>query len=149
MENTILIGAHIHSDIDTVWDAYINPEHIKNWNSASPDWHCPEASSDFRVGGEFHSTMAARDGSMSFDFWGTYTEIVPHELICYTMGDGRKAEVEFQSDEHCVNVLVEFEPEGENSVELQQQGWQAILDNFADYVMGLDSDEEHHHGHKH
>lgn len=134
MENTILIGAHIHSDIDTVWDAYINPEHIKNWNSASPDWHCPEASSDFRVGGEFHSTMAARDGSMSFDFWGTYTEIVHHSLIAYTMGDGRMAEVEFQHDEHCTNVIVEFEPETENTVELQQTGWQAILDNFGEYA---------------
>ena len=85
MENTILIGAHIHADIDTVWNAYISPEAVKSWNSASQDWHCPKATNDFRVEGEFHSTMEARDGSMEFDFWGTYTEIVPHELICYTM----------------------------------------------------------------
>ena len=65
------------------------------------------------------------------------------------MGDGRKAEVEFQADEHCVNVIVEFEPESENSLELQEQGWQAILSNFSDYVMRLDTDEEHHHGHNH
>jgi len=68
MENTIMVGVHIHSDIDTVWDAYTRPEHIMNWNAASPDWHCPKAESDLREGGEFRSTMAARDGSMSFEF---------------------------------------------------------------------------------
>jgi len=137
MENTIMVGVHIHSDIDTVWDTYTNPKHIMNWNAASEDWHCPKSENDLRVGGEFHSTMAARDGNMEFDFWGTYTKIVPKELICYTMGDGRKAEVEFQNDGHCVNVIVEFEPEGENSRELQEQGWGAILENFADYVQSL------------
>ena len=137
MENTILIGTHLHADIDTVWNAYISPEAIKVWNAASPDWHCPEVINDFKVGGEFHYTMAARDGSMSFDFWGTYDEIIPHQLIAYTMGDGRKAEVEFQSDDHCTNVIVEFEPEAENSKELQQNGWQSILNHFAEYVGSL------------
>lgn len=137
MENTILIWAHIHSDIDTVWDAYTNPEHIVNWNAASNDWHCPKAENDLREWGKFSSTMAARDGSMEFDFSWIYTEIIPQKLICYTMDDSRKAEVEFQSDGHCVNVIVEFEPENENSIELQEQGWQAILDNFADYVSSL------------
>lgn len=89
--------------------------------------------------------MAARDGSMSFDFWGTYSEIVPEQLICYTMGDGRLVEVEFQHDPHCTNVIIEFEPEGENTLELQEAGWQAILDNFADYVMELGGNHEHHH----
>lgn len=130
MEKTITIGVHIHSDIDTVWDAYTNPEHIVNWNAASDDWHCPKSENDLKVGGKFSSTMAAKDGSMEFDFWGTYDEIIPKELIAYTMGDGRKVEVEFQSDDHCVNVIIEFEPESENSLELQQQGWGAILENF-------------------
>lgn len=125
---------HTHSDIETVWNAYTNPEHIKNWNAASDDWHCPKATNDLRVGGKFSSTMAARDGSMSFDFSGTYDEIIPHKLIAYTLEDGRKVEVEFQSDEHCTNVIIEFEPEKENSTEMQQNGWQAILDNFAEYV---------------
>lgn len=137
MKDTILIGVHIHSDIDTVWETYTNPEHIVHWNAASDDWHCPTATNELKVGGEFHSTMAARDDSMSFDFWGTYTQIIPHELIAYTMGDGRKAEVEFQNDGHCVNVIVEFEPESENSRELQEKGWGAILDNFAHYVSSL------------
>ena len=81
--------------------------------------------------------MAARDGSMEFDFSWTYSEIIPKKLICYTLDDERKVEVEFQSDDHCVNLIVEFEPESENSTELQQQGWQAILDNFANYVSTL------------
>lgn len=137
MEKTITIGIHIHSDIDTVWDAYTNPEHIVNWNAASDDWHCPKSENDLKVGGKFSSTMAAKDGSMEFDFWGTYDEIIPKELIAYTMGDGRKVEVEFQSDDHCVNVIIEFEPESENSLELQQQGWGAILENFWNYCQSL------------
>lgn len=137
MKNTLLIWVHIHSNIETVWDAYTNPEHIVHWNAASDDWHCPKAENDLREWGKFSSTMAARDGSIEFEFSWTYSEIIPQKLICYTMDDGRKAEVEFQSDGHCVNVIVEFEPENENSIELQEQGWQAILDNFADYVASL------------
>mgnify|MGYP000548050213 FL=1 len=53
------------------------------------------------------------------------------------MEDGRKVEVEFQSDEHCTNVIIEFEPETENSKELQQNGWQSILNHFAEYVTTL------------
>lgn len=143
MENTILIGIHTHSDIETVWNAYIHPEDIKKWNSASDEWYCPKATNDFKVWGEFHYIMSSKDGTMSFDFWGTYTEIIPHQFICYTMWDGRKAEVEFQNDDHCTNVIVEFEPEDENSIELQEEGWQAILDNFAEYVMNTDINHTH------
>lgn len=81
--------------------------------------------------------MAARDGSISFDFWGTYTEIIPQKLIKYTMGDGRKAKILFQNDGHCVNITVDFEPESENTTELQKNGWQSILNHFAYYVESL------------
>jgi len=136
-DTAILIWVHIHSDIDTVWEAYILPEHITQWNHANEEWHCSKASNDFQDWWEFHYIMAAKDESVEFDFCGTYTEIIPKKLISYTMWDGRKAEVEFQSESHCVNVLIEFEIEEENTAELQQQWWQAILNNFKDYVEDL------------
>ncbi len=137
-DTAILIGVHFHSDIKTVWNLYTKIEHIVKWNSANDDWHCPKASNNLITWGEFHYIMAAKDESMEFDFCWIYTEIIDQKLIAYTMNDGRKIEIEFQSDDHCVNVLVEFEPESENSKELQQQGWQAILDNFKNYVETLD-----------
>lgn len=120
--------------VAVVWEAFTAPEHITQWNAASEDWRCPEAESDLQVGGRFRSRMEARDGSEGFDFTGVYTEVVLHERIAYTMDDGRQAVVTFTLGEQGTVVETQFEPEGENSLELQQAGWQAILDNFRQYV---------------
>lgn len=114
------------TNLDTAWAAYSNPADITRWNSASPDWHSPRSEVDLREGGRFLTRMEAKDGSMGFDFGGTYTRVVPKELIEYRMDDGREATVRFTE-----------EPEGaekENPAEMQQQGWRAILDSFARYV---------------
>ena len=105
-----------------------------HWNFASEDWCCPAATNDLTVGSEFHYTMAAKDNSMSFDFWGTYQEILKHQNIEIILGDGRKMNVIFESTNDGVTVTENFEPESENPVELQQAGWQLILDNFKKYV---------------
>jgi uncharacterized protein YndB with AHSA1/START domain len=105
-----------------------------NWNFASPEWHCPEASNDLKVGGEFHYTMAAKDHSMSFDFWGTYQEIIQEKRIDLVLGDGRRVTVTFEEGEHGIIVTEVFEPEKQNPVELQQGGWQMILENFKKYA---------------
>ena len=130
----IRIDAVISAPVEKVWDYYTGPAHITQWNQASPDWHCPSATNDLRPGGKFSSTMAAKDGSFSFDFWGIYDEVDTHKKIVYTMGDGRKADVLFTKNENDTNVTVIFEPETENSLELQQEGWQAILDSFKKYT---------------
>lgn len=104
------------------------------WNSASPDWHTPRAENDVRTGGKFLSRMEAKDGSTGFDFGGTYTEIVPMQKIAYTISDGRNVSVEFIEIEDSVKITEAFEMENENSEELQRAGWQAILDNFKEYV---------------
>lgn len=134
MEKTeITISALVEAPIQKVWDYWTQGEHIQGWNFASEDWHCPDSNIDLRVGGEFHSTMAAKDGSFSFDFWGTYHTIEPHRIIRSTLGDGRKLEVIFESQGDQVLVTEVFEAEGQNPVELQRQGWQAILNNFKKY----------------
>ncbi len=134
MKTPITIQSTINAPLEKVWKFYTTPEDIMQWNNASDDWHTPKAENDLRVGGKFVSRMEAKDGSMGFDFWGIYDEVKPNELIEYTMGDGRKAKVTFTANENQTTVVVAFEPEDENSRELQQGGWQAILDNFKKFT---------------
>ena len=132
--NSITISALIDAPIGKVWEFWTKGEHVEKWNFASPDWHCPQASNDLRVGGEFHYTMAAKDQSMSFDFWGTYQEIKEEKRIEATLGDARKMTVVFEEGAEGVKVTEVFEPEKQNPIELQQAGWQMILDNFKKYA---------------
>ena len=129
----ISVSAVLVEPIEKVWEAYTSPADIVKWNFASDDWHCPTASVDLRVGGSFSSRMEAKDGSFGFDFEGTYTEIVEHELIRYAFGD-RSASVTFSQTPEGVKVEVSFDAEDENSADQQREGWQAILDNFASHV---------------
>lgn len=126
----MIVKTIIESDIKRAWDCFTMPEHIVQWNFASPEWHCPSAENDLRVGGKFCYRMEAKDGSFGFDFWGIYDEIIPYEKIAYTLGDNRKVEILFQVEDGKVIVIEDFETEKANSEELQRQGWQAILDNF-------------------
>ena len=123
----------VAAPIEQVWRAYTTPEDIKQWNAASDDWHTTTASVDLRVGGTFSSRMEAKDGSMGFDFAGTYTKIVEYTLIEYAFGD-RSAQVEFADSQNGVRVRVTFDSEPTHSVEQQRDGWLAILNNFTRYV---------------
>ncbi|MCA1472218.1 SRPBCC family protein [Bradyrhizobium sp. IC3195] len=129
----ITVETSVAAPIDQVWRAYTTPADIVKWNAASDDWHTTSATVDLRDGGAFSSRMEAKDGSIGFDFAGTYTKIVEHKRIEYAFGD-RKAEVDFEPGPKSVVVRVVFDAETTHSVEQQQGGWQAILDNFARYV---------------
>ena len=134
MSNTqITVEAKVAAPIEKVWHAYVTPEDIKQWNAASDDWHTTASTVDLRVGGTFSSRMEAKDGSFGFDFAGTYTKIVENKLIEYEFG-GRTAKVEFLPGKSAVAVRVTFDSEPTHTVEQQQQGWQAILANFARHV---------------
>jgi uncharacterized protein YndB with AHSA1/START domain len=130
----ITVETVVKAKLAEVWDAWNNPADIKQWNAASDDWHTPRSTVDLRVGGKFLARMEARDGSEGFDFEGTYTRIVPHKTIEYRMSDGREVMVEFAERPGGVLVKETFDAETENPPELQRQGWQAILDNFARHV---------------
>jgi uncharacterized protein YndB with AHSA1/START domain len=129
----ITVEAIVKAPVATVWSAYTSPDDIRQWNTASADWHTTKATVDLREGGAFSSRMEAKDGSFGFDFAGTYTKIVPKKLIEYSFGD-RTGVVEFVPSANDVTVRVTFDAEAENSVEQQRQGWQAILNNFAKHV---------------
>ncbi|CAG2153105.1 hypothetical protein LMG31506_04745 [Cupriavidus yeoncheonensis] len=129
----IHVETTVAAPMEKVWRAYTTPEDIRQWNAASDDWHTTAATVDLRVGGAFSSRMEAKDGSMGFDFAGTYTKIEEHRLIEYAFGD-RTAQVEFSDTPQGVIVRVSFDAESEFPIEQQQSGWQSILDNFRKHV---------------
>ncbi len=130
----ITVKNTVNAPIEKVWEYWTKEEHVKNWNFAAADWHCPNATNDLQVGGEFHYTMAAKDNSFSFDYWGTYQKIEINKQLDFVLGDGRKVVVSFESTEDGTIVTEHFEPEQQNPSELQQTGWQMILNNFKKYV---------------
>ncbi len=130
----ITIEATVKTPVTKVWEYYTEPKHITQWNSASDDWHTTRAENDLRQGGKFLSRMEAKDGSFGFDFGGVYDEVKLNELIAYTMGDGRKARIVFSATGSETKVITTFDAETENLVEMQRDGWQAILNNFKKYV---------------
>lgn len=135
MEKTkITIQTSISAPIEKVWLYWNSPEHLMQWNAASDDWHTPMAKNDFKVGGKSLCRMEAKDGSFGFDFEWTYTQIDVHKKIAYTLSDDRKVEVNFEVIDDVVNLTQIFEAENQNPPEMQQMGWQAILNNFKKYV---------------
>lgn len=132
--NLLSVTSTIQAPIEKVWDFWTKENHVIHWNFAIAEWHCPAATNNLVEGGEFHYTMAAKDNSMSFDFWGTYQKIEIHKYIEIVLGDGRAMKVKFESAGTNTVVTEEFEPEQQNPPERQQAGWQMILDNFKKYV---------------
>lgn len=133
----IKIKSRIDAPVSKVWKAYTSPKHIVNWNFASPDWHCPSAENDLRIGGKYKARMDARDGSFGFDFEAVYDQIIPNKLMTYTLTDGRKVICQFEEEDGQTEVTTEFETENQNPQEMQRDGWQAILNNFKSYVENL------------
>ena len=133
-KNAITIEATVKSNIETVWDYWNSPEHITKWAFASDDWEAPEAQNDLRAGGRFVTVMSAKDKSSSFDFAGTYTDIVEYEKIAYRMDDDRIVITTFSQTPDGIHIEQTFDPENQNPIDMQRAGWQAILDNFKHYA---------------
>jgi uncharacterized protein YndB with AHSA1/START domain len=133
-KKAITIRTTVNAPIEKVWRCWSEPKHITQWAFASDDWHAPKAENDLRVDGTFSTTMAAKDGSFSFDFGGVYTKVEKHKAIEYTIADGRKVKISFIAEGDQTHVVETFDPENENPEEMQRGGWQAILDNFKKYT---------------
>ncbi len=135
-KTVITVKAIINAPLEKVWKLWTDPTHITKWNNASDDWHTPKAENDLRTGGKFLSRMEAKDGSMGFDFIGVYSLVDPLKRISYTMEDGRKADITFLENGGITAISESFEAEDMNSIELQEAGWQSILNNFKKYAEG-------------
>ncbi len=124
----------INAPVEKVWDYWTAPEHIINWNTASDDWNTPRATNSVTPGGSFVYRMEAKDGSMGFDFGGTYDSVIPNQYLAFTLDDNRKVQVRFERKDNQTEVTETFEAETTNAADLQQDGWQAILNHFKQYV---------------
>ncbi len=131
---TVTIEATVSAPVDKVWTYWTEPNHITRWNAASDDWHSPRAENDLRAGGRFKIRMEAKDGSFGFDFEGVYDKVVTNKQIAYTMSDGRNVDTNFTSNGNTTKIVTVFDAESENPVEMQREGWQAILNNFKKYA---------------
>ena len=132
----ITIETEVKASPEAVWDAWVTPEDITSWNFAIDEWCCPTAEVNLEVGGKFNYRMEAKDGSMGFDFEGTFTKVTPNKSIHYKLEDNRLVTVEFEKTSNGVKIIETFDAEDENSAEQQKQGWQSILNNFKKYVEG-------------
>ena len=143
-KTNITVAVTIHAPVEKVWKFWTDPKHVIHWNNASDDWHTTKAENDLRPGGKFLSRMEAKDGSMGFDFTGKYTKIEKHKLIESILDDGRQVMVSFLPNGNETTISEIFEAEQENTIELQQAGWQSILDNFKKYAETSDKMESLH-----
>ena len=134
MATKITVSANVNAPVEKVWESWTNPDHITKWNFADPSWHCPSASNDLQVGGKSSVRMEAKDGSFGFDFNVIYDVVNLHKEISYTMEDGRQATTIFEANGDTTNVTTTFDAENQNPVEMQQGGWQMILNNFKNYT---------------
>lgn len=130
----VTVKTTVNVPVEKAWEFWTEPNHITKWNNASEDWHTPVAENDLRTGGSFLSRMEAKDGSFGFDFKGIYDEVKLLEFISYSLEDGRKVEISFEGKENETEIIETFDPDTSNSIELQQTGWQAIIDNFKKYA---------------
>jgi uncharacterized protein YndB with AHSA1/START domain len=130
----VTVKTTVNVPVEKAWEFWTEPNHITKWNNASEDWHTPVAENDLRPGGSFLSRMEAKDGSFGFDFKGIYDEVKLLEFISYSLEDGRKVEISFEGKENETEIIETFDPDTSNSIELQQTGWQAIIDNFKKYA---------------
>lgn len=131
---TITVATNVNAPVQKTWEYFNNPVHVVKWNNASPEWHTPKAENNVKPGGSFNYRMEAKDGSFGFDFCGIYDAVEENKNLAYTLGDGRKVVVDFKEGNNETQVTTTFEPENENPLEMQQQGWQAILDSFKTYT---------------
>lgn len=134
----ITVETTVNRSPEDVWHCWTTPECIVQWCTGSPDWHTPKSENDLREGGKFITRMEAKDGTMGFDFGGTYTKIVEHEQIEYSMDDKREVSITFESNGDGTHITETFDAEEQNPVEMQRQGWQNIMDNFKKHT------EQHH-----
>ena len=143
MDNKVTIQTTVNAPIERVWEKWTLPEHITNWAFASDDWIAPSAENDLRVGGKFKTRMEAKDKSEGFDFNGVYTNVVEHNAIEYDMEKAphetksRHVKILFEETPEGVKITQMFDPENENPIEMQREGWQAILNNFKKYTESL------------
>jgi uncharacterized protein YndB with AHSA1/START domain len=132
---------------EAVFDAWTDPEVLRRWWAAGPDWDTPVAEVDLRVGGRYRLSMRNPESGDVHTVVGEYKEVERPERLAYTWAwEGEPSE---QSGSEDTLVTVEFaERDGgtalvlthtgfatEQSREQHAHGWVACLDNLRSRVL--------------
>jgi uncharacterized protein YndB with AHSA1/START domain len=131
---TITVETRVNAPAEYVWKTWTTPTDIMQWNIPFADWHCPRVENDVRTGGNFLFRMEAKDGCAGFDHAGKYDRVINHQLIEYTVSDGRKSIIQFVPNGGITTLIETFEPEKENPAEMQKEFCQSVLNRFKKYA---------------
>ncbi len=135
MTGKITVETHVDVAASEAWHAFTAAEAITGWNFASPDWQCPSAKVDLRPGGRHFARMEAKDGSIGFDYEGVYEAVDLERRLVLRLTDGRQVTTTFQPSGGGTLVRTVFDADPAAPTGMQKAGWQAILDNYADFVL--------------
>ena len=137
MNNTyteISVETTVNEPVEKVWKLWTTPDDICQWNNPSDDWHSPRVEIDLKDEGQFLFRMEAKDGSTGFDHSGKYNKVITHELIEYTVFDGRRSTIKFIPNGNETTIIEIFDAEPETPVEMQRNFCEAILASFKRYA---------------
>lgn len=131
------VGVTINQSLDRVWDTWVDQNHMQYWMVISSDYEVKDAKNDLKIGGGFSYKMCSKIGDIQFDYAGTYVAIELKRLLAFTMNDDRNVEVLFSVIEDVVHIELNFEAVNEQDLDVQIQGWQAMLNYFKKHVESL------------
>ncbi|KQM71440.1 hypothetical protein ASE74_23355 [Pedobacter sp. Leaf216] len=134
--DTLTASITINQPIDLVWKVWNEPEHIAKWNAPAYEWVNKSIENNLSLGGCFLYVMAKKDGSENFEFRGTYTEIIEHQRIAYTLDDHRKSLIIFEGN-NLVTLTEIFEPVANLDLKMQQEFCQSGLNQLKAYAEQL------------
>ena len=132
-KNALIAEVEINQPIELIWKIWNEPEHIMKWNAPSDEWINKKIENNLVLGGGFLYVMARKDGTESFDFSGTYTEVIEHERIAYTLDDKRKSLITFTGN-NPVTLTEIFEPVADLDFAMQQAFCQSGLNQLKAYA---------------
>ncbi|HEX8066485.1 MAG TPA: SRPBCC domain-containing protein [Thermoleophilaceae bacterium] len=131
---------------NAVFDAWTDPEVLRRWWAAGPDWDTPAAEVDLRVGGRYRLSMRNPESGDVHTVVGEYTEVRAPERLAYTWtweggeeyspSAGSLVTVDFVEDgPRTTVVLTHTGLGGDEAVERHRHGWIGCLDNLARRVL--------------
>lgn len=127
--------------------AWTDPEVLRRWWAAQPDWTGADAATDVRVGGRYRLSMRDTNGVVR-SVAGEYLEVDPPHRLVYTWawethedpnvgGEVTMVTVEFLPDGGATRVVLEQRGfAGEEQRYDHDQGWRGCIDNLERRVIG-------------
>jgi uncharacterized protein YndB with AHSA1/START domain len=132
---------------ERVFDAWTNPDVLRRWWAAQPDWDTPVAEVDLREGGGYRLSMRDTGTGQVHTLVGEYTEVRPPERLAYTWtwesneeamsgSAGTLVVVDFNDDGDATEVVVTHSGFATPELrDMHEHGWNGCLDNLERRVL--------------